>query len=177
MGHHHQRRGAVGEVVGEPGDGLDVQVVRRLVEYDEVVVAEQQRGQRTPAPFPAGEPEHRPVQLHAGEQLVDDLAQLRVGGPLVVGPAAEHHLPDAVAVDQLVALVEVADQQPAGLRDPAAVRRLEAGHHLEQRGLPVAVAADDPDPLPRADAEGDVGEQRAHAVRLGDALQVEKVRH
>ncbi len=177
VGHHHQCRGAVGEVVGEPGDGLDVQVVRRLVEYDEVVVAEQQRGQRTAAPLPAGEPEHRPVQLHPGEQLVDDLAQLRVGGPLVVGPAAEHRLPDAVAVDQLVALVEVADQQPAGLRHPAAVRRLEAGHHLEQRGLPVAVAADDPDPLPRADAEGDVGEQRAHAVRLGDPLQVEKVRH
>ena len=154
VGHHHQRRGALGEVVGEPGDRLDVEVVGRLVEYDEVVVAEQQRGQRAAAALAAGEAEHRPVQLHAGEQLLDDLAQPRVGGPLVVGPAAEHRLPDGVGVDQLVALVEVADEQAAGLRDPAAVRRLEAGHHLEQRGLAVAVAADDADPLPRARCRG-----------------------
>ncbi len=47
----------------------------------------------------------------------------------------------------------------------------------QQRGLAVAVAPDDADPLPGRDAERDVGEQRAHAVRLGDALEVEEVRH
>ena len=90
---------------------------------------------------------------------------------------AEHRLADGVGVDELVALVEVADQQPALPRDPAGVGLLEAGHHLEQRGLAVAVAADDADPLARADAERDVGEQRADAVGLGDPLEVEQVGH
>ena len=75
----------------------------------------------------------------------------------------------------VVALVEVADVQAAAARDPAGVGLLEPGHHLEQRGLAVAVAADDADPLARADAEGDVGEQRADAVRLGDPLEVDQV--
>ena len=39
------------------------------------------------------------------------------------------------------------------LRDPPGVRLLLAGHHLEQSGLAVAVAADDPDPLADRDAE------------------------
>jgi len=71
-----------------------------------------------------------------------------------------------VGVDELVALVEVADQQPPRAGHAAGVRLLEPGHHLEQRGLAVTVAPDDPDPLPRGDAEGDVGEQRAARSRM-----------
>ena len=44
---------------------------------------------------------------------------------------------------------------PRLLRDPAGVGRLEAGHHLEQRGLAVAVAADDADPLARRRRRGE----------------------
>ena len=93
----------------------------------------------------------------------------------MVGETAEHGLADRVGVDQLVALVEVADLDAAGHRHPARVGLLEAGHHLEQGGLAVAVATDDADPLPRRDAEGDLVEQRADAVRLGDPLQVDQV--
>ena len=99
----------------------------------------------------------------------------RVGRPLVVGEPAEHGLADRVGVDELVALVQVADLDAAGHRDPAGVGLLEAGHHLEQGGLAVAVATDDADPLPRRDAEGDLVEQRAHAVGLGDPLEVDQV--
>ena len=125
VGDHDQRGRARGEVGGQPGDRLDVEVVGRLVEHEQVVVAEQQRGQRAAAALAAGEAEHRAVEGDAGQQHLDDLAGARVGRPLVVGPAAEHGLADGVGVVELVALVEVADVQPAGLRDPAGVGLLE----------------------------------------------------
>ena len=74
--------------------------------------------------------------------------------------ATEHRLADGVGVLELVALLEVADQQPALLGHPAAVRLLVAGEQPQQRGLAVTVAADDADPLAHGDAERDVGEQR-----------------
>ena len=112
-----------------------------------------------------------------GQQHLDDLAGARVGGPLVVGPVGEHRLADGVGVLEGVALVQVADLEAAGPRHPAGVGLLQPGHHLEQRGLAVAVAADDADPLPRRDAERDLGQQRADAVRLRHPLQVDEVRH
>ena len=51
----------------------------------------------------------------------------------------------------------------------------QPGHHVEQGGLAVAVAADHADPLAGGDAEGDLGEQRADAVRLGDPLEVHEI--
>ena len=45
-----------------------------------------------------------------------------VGGPLVVGPAAEHRLADGVGVDELVALVEVADRAARAAARPARCR-------------------------------------------------------
>ena len=140
------------------------------------MVAEQQRGQRAAPALPAGEAEHGPVERDPGEQLLDDLAGLLVGRPLVVLETTEHGLAHGVGVDQLVALVQVAHVQAAGHRDPPGVGLLEAGHHLQQRGLAVAVAAHDADPHALADAEGDLGQQRAHAVGLGDLLEVQQVR-
>ena len=46
-------------------DGLDVEVVGGLVEHDQVVVAEQQRGQRAAAALAAGEPDDRAVERDA----------------------------------------------------------------------------------------------------------------
>src|SRR3546814_4677144 len=53
---------------------LDVEVVGGLVEDEQVVTAEQQRGQGAAAPLTAGEPDDGPVERDAGEQLLDDLA-------------------------------------------------------------------------------------------------------
>ena len=177
MGDHDQRGRAAGHVLGEPGDRLDVEVVGRLVEHDQVVVAEQQRGERAAPPLATGQPDHRPVEGDAGQQHLDDLAGAGVGRPLVVGHAAEHRLAHGVGVVQLVALLQVADQQAALLRDAAAVGLLETGEQPEQRRLAVAVAADDADPLTLGDAERDVVQQHPDAVRLRDPLEVQQVRH
>ena len=156
MGDDHERLVAGAQVRGQPGDRLDVEVVRRLVEHHQVVVAEQQRGQGAAPPLAAGEPGHGAVERNAGQQLLHHLAGAGRGGPLVVGHAAEDRLAHAVGVDELVALVEVADQQAAAAGDAAGVGLLEAGHHLQQRGLAVAVAADDADAIALPHAEGDL---------------------
>ena len=83
------------QVPGQPGDALDVEVVRRLVEQDDVVLADQQRGQRHPAPLPAGQPLQRRVEapdagrVDAAEQPGHHVPDPRVGGPLVRGGRAD----------------------------------------------------------------------------------------
>ena len=74
-------------------------------------------------------------------------------------------------IDELVALVEVADLDAAGAGDAPRVGLLDPGHHLEQGGLAVAVAADDADPLPHGDAKGDVVEQRQVPVSVEEMVE------
>ena len=95
VGHHDERARQADEVSGQPGHGLDVEVVGRLVEHDQVVPREQQGGERAAAPLATGQADDRAVEGHPGEQLLDDLPRGGVGGPLVVLPPAEHRLADA----------------------------------------------------------------------------------
>ena len=74
MGDHDQRGRAGHQVLGQPGDRLDVEVVGGLVEDDQVVLVEQQRGQRAAPPLAAGQPDDGAVEGDPGEQLLDDLA-------------------------------------------------------------------------------------------------------
>ena len=62
VGDDHQRRGPGRHVLGQPGDRLDVEVVGRLVEHDQVVAAEEQRGQRAAPALATGQPGHRAVE-------------------------------------------------------------------------------------------------------------------
>ena len=55
--------------------------------------------------------------------------------------------------------------------DPAAVRLVDARHHLDERGLPRAVLAEQHLHAPGAHVHGDVLDHRDRAERLGDALQ------
>ena len=160
---------------GQPGHGLDVEVVGRLVEDDQVVVAEQQPGQRAPSTLAAGEPFDGAVERHAREQHLHDLAGRGVRRPLVLGAPFEDRLAHGRGRVEVVALGEVAEPQAAVAGDPAVVGGLQAGEHPEQGGLAVAVAADDADLVALADAEAHVGQQGSHAVGLVHALQAHQV--
>src|SRR5690606_23189865 len=81
------------------------------------------------------------------------------------------------AVGQHAALGDHGHAQPADPADPPGVGLLEAGEHLEQRGLAAAVEADDADALARVHAEGDAVEQRGDPEALGDLLEVDQVGH
>ena len=175
VGDDHQRAGARHQVPGEPVHRLDVEVVGGLVEQQQVVVLQEQPCQRAPATLPARETVDDAFEVDPREQHLHDLAGGAVGRPLVLVLARQHHVAHPGARLRGVGLGEVAEPQPARLGHPARVGALTAGEQVEERGLAVAVAADDPDPLARRQAEADLAEQRADAVGLRHPLQVDQV--
>ena len=182
MGDDEDRAAARREVAREPVDALDVEVVGRLVEQQQLGVAEQRLRQRDPAPLAARQRRDRRVQplreaadLDAAEQPVEHGAVGGVGHPLVVGAAADELLADRARRVEVVALAEHRHVQPAGARDRARVGLLEPRDQLQQRRLAVAVAADDADPVPGRDAERDVLQHGPRGVALGGVLEVDEV--
>ena len=105
---------------GEPGDALDVEVVGGLVEHDQVGLADEQLGERDPAPLATGERRDDGVealreagQIEPAEQPGQDVADLGVAGPLVVGEVADDLVPDGGLGVERVVLGEHAEPQPA----------------------------------------------------------------
>ena len=132
MGHDEQRSAARGEVLGQPADGLDVEVVRRLVEHEQLGAVEQEVGDRDPPPFATGQdgdlgvhPVREAAQLDAAEQPVEHVAEAAVGGPLVVGARADERGADRRVPVELVALVQQAEVDVAPARDEPGVGRLD----------------------------------------------------
>ena len=178
------RRPAAVDVLGEPLDALDVQVVGRLVEEQDVPVADQQPRECHTATLPTGQLVDADVPRDVRDETADDVADLRVTGPLVLLEVADDGAADGRALGQDVALVQVADGQPAAVRDAAAVGLEALGQQREEGRLAVAVPADDADPVTLVDAEGDVveddlggelemqvlgAEEMCHASRVGGA--------
>jgi hypothetical protein len=169
-------------VAGEPVDALDVEVVGRLVEQQQLGVAEQRLGERDAPPLAAGQRADRRVEaareaahLDAAEQALQDGAKARVGGPLVVGAALYELLADGLGVIEVVALAEQRELQAADARDGARVGLLGARDQPQQRRLAVAVAADDPDAVAGVDAERDVLQDGTRGVALADVLEVDQI--
>jgi hypothetical protein len=85
---------AASQVPGQPGDALDVEVVGRLVQREDVPLPHQQRGQRDAPPLPAAQAAEGRVPAEVGEQSGDDVADPGVPGPFVLGAAAHHQVGD-----------------------------------------------------------------------------------
>ena len=83
---------------GEPGDALDVEVVGRLVEDDQVLLVDEQPGQRDAAALATGQRADDGVELarqvEPAEQPGQHVADSRVARPLVVGAVADDLAPD-----------------------------------------------------------------------------------
>ena len=150
-------RGGCGgcEVVGQPGDALDVEVVGRLVEQEHVGVGDEQPGQGQPAALAAGQrPDDRveparPRGVDAAEQPGEHVADAGVTGPHVLGEVTDDRLAHGPGRVERVDLAEQADGDPAGAGDPAGVDRLLAREHPQQGRLAATVAPDDADALAR----------------------------
>ena len=113
VGDDEQRAAARGEMAREPVDGLDVEVVRRLVEQQQLRRAEQHAAERDPPPLAAREPRDRrvetvrePVERNPAEQPVEHGAEGGVARPLVVGAPADQLGADRAAVVEVVVLAE-----------------------------------------------------------------------
>ncbi len=170
------------EVAGEPGDALDVEVVGGLVEDQEVLVGDEQLGEGDASALAAGERADDGVealveagQVEAAEESGEDVADLGVAGPLVVGHVADDLVADGRGGVEGVVLGQDAHAQAAGLGDPAGVGLLQLGEHADEGGLAVAVAADDADPVSLGHAEGDTVQQGTCAVHLADCLDIDQI--
>ena len=166
------------EGVFERAQGLDVEVVGRLVEEEDVAAGAQQLG------------EVDAVALAAGEQadLLLLVGALEVEGAAVGAgcssrraelddvEAAGDFLPDGLAgIERVAGLVDVGELDRLAEGDGAGVGLLLAGEHAEQRGLAGAVRADDADDAAGGQREGQVVDQLAVAVVLSQVLDVDDV--
>ena len=147
-----------------------------LVEQEDVGV--EMRGDREAEPHvhPRGVGAHGPVdrllELGEGDDLVEALADLSPLEP-VDGAVEEDVLAAAeVGMEAGAELEQRAD--PAADVDPSRRRLDDPGDQPQQRRLAGAVAADEPDRLPRLDGERHVFE-RLHVLRVGAAAQDEQL--
>src|SRR4029079_19632183 len=150
---------------------LQVEVVRRLVEHQEVRAGGHDQRQREPAPLAAGERGDRLlVRLPAGEEeAAEQVLRLRPREPGRTLRAIQHA---AALVELDLVLREVGRDPPMAEAYRAFGLFAEAEHGLERRRLAGAVRPDEPDVLAAFEREGRVGQQslvagsHAQAVRL-----------
>ena len=149
VGHDEHRPAARGEVAREPVDALDVEVVGRLVEQQQLGGVEQQPRERDAPPLAARqrrdrgvEPGGEAAQRDAAEQAVEHAAKRGVAGPLVVGARADELVADRAGGRRARRPgPSSARSSAADARDRAGVGLLAAGDQAQQRRLAVAVAA------------------------------------
>ena len=130
------------QVVGEPGNGLDIQVVGGLVEHEHVPLLREQGGERYAAALTTRKRRNRRVPGQVGNQTGDNVADARLGRPLIFGGVAHNCVADRVVVVEYIGLVEVADAGAAAHGDAAGVWFEPTGKDLHEGGLAVAVATD-----------------------------------
>ena len=134
----------------ELGDGADVQVVRRLVEQQDVGPGDERAGEQHAPLHAAGQRRH--VRVGLERQLRERLLDARGERPAVDGvdPVLEAAEPggDVLAGGQLGERVVVVGQELSGLGEPRGDRCVDGalevgGHGLGERGHAQVVLADD----------------------------------
>ena len=141
------------EMVGQPGYGAHVEVVGRLVEGEDVPVADKQPRQVDAAALPARKRPDLRLPGDVAQQRGDHRADAGVARPLMLGGVAHDAVAHGVPVPQPVLLAQDADPRAPAHRDAAVVRLEQARHDREQRRLAVAVLAHDPDAVALGQAE------------------------
>ena len=169
---HDGAAGELEERVLERAQRVDVEVVGRLVEQQQVRALAQQLGEVDAVALAAGERAGLLLLVAALEVEPRDvgarrhrlLAQLDLVA--AAGDLVEHRL---VRIE-LAGLIDVAELH--GLAEPqrAAVGLLEPGDHLEQRGLAGAVRADDADDAAGRQVEVQAVDQQRVAEALAQVL-------
>ena len=183
--HRGERRAR--EELLEPDDALDVEVVRRLVEEEEVGLPDELAREGDALLLPARERRHEAVGADAAgreRELRERLVRLQLGLPrhlLAVGDVGEGPLeddgPDGRPLREARDLGDEADGDASLEDDRPVVGRRLLGEDRQERRLPRAVRPDQADPLVRLDPEREAGEEGPGAKRLREALRGDEGRH
>ena len=154
-----ERAGEAVQPVLQPFDAGQVEMVGRLVEQQHVRLLRDRADDRGAAPLAAAGGRDRPRQVEP--DLVGDGSRLvRLGR---VRPV-QHPVEQGRMVAHVRVLLEQHDAAPRDDRSPALVRVDQAGEALQQGRLARAVAADQRQPVARADVDVEMAEQPAFAL-------------
>src|SRR6266516_4639773 len=172
---------AAGEILErllERAQGVDIEVVGRLVEEEHIGAGFEHLGEMHPVALAAGELADLLLLVRAAE-----IERRAIGARIDLALAEREQilaagdlLPYAVLGLQRVArLVDVAELDRLADADCSGVGLLLAGDHAEQRGLSGAVGADHPDDAARRQFEAQILDQQIVAIALGEPVGVDDV--
>ena len=164
MGDEQQPAAVLGQPFLQPRDRADVEVVRRLVEHEEVRLGHEQARQRRALGLATAELADGRVEQTAHAELVEN----RLGLPPVAHGVAHR------GTREHGALIEVADADVASASHHTRFRFDAAGQHVEQRRLAGAVEADDGGAVARRHRHRQVAEKRPVGSAHRDARCVDE---
>ncbi len=179
MADDQDRAFIVGDHFLQQVERLQVEVVGRLVEHQQVRLARKLPRQQQARPLAARQrPDRRFGQLGREQEFLQIALDVLLRAANVDPVAAfRKHVANALGrLHQLALLVDDDAGQRLGALDLALVGLELAGQQLEQGRLARAVGADDADPVAALDAQGEVADDRAlaealrHVVRLDHRL-------
>src|SRR5712692_6456059 len=170
---HHDASREVEQRLFERPQRVHVQIVRRLVEQEDIAARTKQLGEVDAVSLAAGEVAD-PFLLVGAAKVERRGVRARVARPgadLDALLAAGDLLPDRLRRIQGVAsLRHVRELDRVADAQRPAVRRLLVREQPKQRRLPGSVRSDDPDDPAAREGEGEVVEEEAVAVSLAQAL-------
>ena len=164
MGDDHEPAREVLEFVLQPLDRIDVEMVGRLVEHEQVGIGDQCPGQRDPLLLPTRELVHRPVDhLRQAEAM-----QRRLAPPATSDRVA--HTAGWKGRD----LIDGGHGDTTTSTNRAGLRLAGAGDDRQQGRLAGAVDADHAQPVAARYRDGDIGEQRPQRAAHADTFDVDE---
>ena len=118
MRHDQQSAATREQVFREPGDSLDVKMVGRLVQDEQICLLYKGSCERDAATLTARQPHHRRVQAERGQaEPAQDLAHSGIAGPFVHGRVADDDVAHGRARRQRAALGDGRDPDATSARD------------------------------------------------------------
>ena len=176
VGDDHDRACEARDPLLEGTERIDVEVVGRFVEEEEVGATPEKLREMDAIAFAAGERPDllllvRPLEVELGDvapRIDRPLAELNRVMP--AGDLLEHRLG---GIEGIAALVDVADVDGGPDAEDAGIGLLLADEHPEERRLAGAVGPDDADDPPGGEAEGEVFKQHLVAEGLGEPLPLD----
>jgi len=164
MRDHDHGAGKIVDRLGKRGAAVDVEMVCRLVEDDQVGPEEGGKPEQEPRLLPAGEVGD--PGIGGGGRKADRAGLAAHRGLLCIGHQLAHVFVHAAVLVEFVELMlcEVGNAELFGARHASRERREAAGQQLYQRRLAVAVGAEQRDAIVIVDPERDPIEHRLRRI-------------
>ena len=168
------------QMVRQPLHAFNVQVVRRLVQNDQIQVPHECGSEVHPAALTTRELPHRCIQTQVSHASTrEHLTHLRIGSPLIdlQAEGLHHGLPHRHVLRQIKALRYHRHAQVIGVRDTPLIRGLNASEHFQQRCLATAVEPHHANTVAGLDTKGHFVQEGLQPPGFGHIFQVDQVCH